>query len=279
MASGKGTRVLFVDDEPGIRETLPAILRSRGYEVVATATVREALEQITSGSFDVLIADLNIGSPGDGFTVVSAMRRSHPECVTLILTGYPAFETALQAIRSQVDEYLIKPAMPSTLVGLIGELLAERRPRKQMASRRVSELLRENSEEITRRTLEMMKAEPELAALHLSDEERTDHIPPMLQDVAASLESPTQNLSSSLLENARKHGEMRRRQGYSVAMMLLGTRLLTRAIYDVAQENLLSLNLSFLVVDLKRLSDCLGAQLQEASRAFEAPSMTRKGGG
>ena len=56
---------------------------------------------------DVLIADLNVSPPGDGFTVVSAMRCTQPNCVNFILTGFPAFETALEAIRRHVDDYLL----------------------------------------------------------------------------------------------------------------------------------------------------------------------------
>ena len=84
--------ILFVDDEPGIRDTLPAILEQHGFQVTVAATVPEALHAITTGKFDVLISDLNIGAAGDGFTVVSAMRRTQPDCVNFILTGYPAFE-------------------------------------------------------------------------------------------------------------------------------------------------------------------------------------------
>src|SRR4051812_26237080 len=112
-------KILFVDDEPAIRATLPQILRLHGFEVTSAADVGEALQAISNQQFDVLISDLNIGSPGDGFTVVSAMRRTQPSCVTLILTGYPAFETALEAIRSQVDDYLIKPAGVQDLVNAI----------------------------------------------------------------------------------------------------------------------------------------------------------------
>src|SRR5579864_8799521 len=110
MTTPHKTHILLVDDEPGIRLTLSAILKQEGYSVTATATVSEALREINSKEFDALIADLNIGEPGDGFTVVSAMRRTHPACVNFILTGYPAFESALQAIRNQVDDYLVKPA-------------------------------------------------------------------------------------------------------------------------------------------------------------------------
>ena len=144
-------RVLFVDDEPSLRVTMPQILERRGYNVTAVGTVNEALAEIMSAQFDVLLSDLNIGQPGDGFTVVSAMRRTQPECVTLILTGYPGFETALEAIRRQVDDYLIKPAPVPDLVKCIAERLKGRKPNTISATKRVAEVLRENLFEITQR--------------------------------------------------------------------------------------------------------------------------------
>ena len=113
------TRILFVDDEAGIRTTLQAILEQHGFQVTTAATVPEALEHLNHATFDVLLSDLNIGQPGDGFTVVSAMRRVQPDAVTFILTGYPDFDTALQAIRSQVDDYLLKPTDVPTLIHAI----------------------------------------------------------------------------------------------------------------------------------------------------------------
>ena len=84
--------------------TLSAILSRFGFDVTSAADVPEALSLIANRKFDVLISDLNIGEPGDGFTVVSAMRRVQPEAATFILTGYPDFESALLAIRNQVDD-------------------------------------------------------------------------------------------------------------------------------------------------------------------------------
>jgi ActR/RegA family two-component response regulator len=60
--------------------------------------------------------------------VVNAMRSTQPNCVTLILTGYPGLETALEAIRNQVDDYLIKPADVPTLVSLIEKKLQQHKP-------------------------------------------------------------------------------------------------------------------------------------------------------
>ena len=131
-------RVLFVDDEPGIRITMPETLRRHGFSVTAVGTVNEALAEITSAEFDVLISDLNFDHPADGFIVVSAMRRTQPKCVTLILTGYPGFETALEALRNQVDDYLIKPADIPALVNLIGAKLQQRKPGRSAATKRLA---------------------------------------------------------------------------------------------------------------------------------------------
>lgn len=68
-------RILFVDDEATIRLTLAAILTKEGFDVTAVGGVPEALQAIQADPFDILLSDLNIGQPGDGFTVVSAMRR------------------------------------------------------------------------------------------------------------------------------------------------------------------------------------------------------------
>jgi DNA-binding response OmpR family regulator len=261
--------LLFVDDEPAIRETLPTILKMHGFETTAVANVTEALKEITSRSFDVLISDLNIGEPGDGFTVVSAMRRVQPKCLTFILTGYPALETALKAIRTQVDDYIVKPASIPSLIAAIEGKLKNPKQRLIVTGKRLSNILRENVQNIMDRTLANMKAEPNLAALPLTDQERTDHIPPMLKELAEMLDSerPEQG-SSELLHSSKAHGEMRFRQGYSIDMLVMGGRLLVRAINDVVQENLLSIDLSNLMLDLKWLDESLALQLEETIRAY-----------
>ena len=81
------TRVLCVDDEPGIRMTMPLILKAHGFDAVVVGTVAEALAEIAAHPFDVLMADLNIGEQGDGYTVASAMRRTHPSLHQLHLDG------------------------------------------------------------------------------------------------------------------------------------------------------------------------------------------------
>jgi DNA-binding NtrC family response regulator len=122
-------RLLFVDDEEGIRATLPLLLQARGFDVRVAANVSEALSQMKTHGFDVLLSDLNIGKDDDGFTVVQAMRKTHPHCVNILLTGYPGFESALQALHDEVDDYFVKPADLDSLISTIERKLRSRQSR------------------------------------------------------------------------------------------------------------------------------------------------------
>lgn len=132
MAESK--QILFVDDEPGIRATLPAVLRRRGFTVAVVATVAEAREEIQKQRFDLLLTDLNIEREADGFEVVRAMREAHPACVNIILTGYPGLDTAMEGIREKIDEYILKPTDTDKLIALVVGKLAERKPRARILS-------------------------------------------------------------------------------------------------------------------------------------------------
>jgi len=61
---------------------------------------------ITTETFDVLLSDLHMPLAGDGFTLVSAMRHTNPDALTVVLSGYPALDEAMSAILHQADESL-----------------------------------------------------------------------------------------------------------------------------------------------------------------------------
>jgi DNA-binding NtrC family response regulator len=119
-------RLLFVDDENAIRETLRFILQRYGFSVIPAATVREALHQIEKQEFDFLPCDLNIEREGDGYDVIRAMQKKQPRCETIVLTGYPTMNSAIEGIRLHIDDYLVKPASVDSLVALLADKLAKR---------------------------------------------------------------------------------------------------------------------------------------------------------
>lgn len=246
----KPSRILFVDDEPAIRRTLPAILEMHGFEVISAGTVAEALDAITRQPFDVLLADLNIGQPGDGFTVVSAMRRTQPNAVTIIITGYPAFETALEAIRNQVDDYIVKPADIPNLMQIIKQHLKAPRKHTLVPRKHLCDILHENNRELIAEWLAAVKADPDLANIPVSDEARQNQLSKLLKELIDSLERHPEALSQRALECALRHGRERRRQGYSIVQMLKEAAHLRRTIGIIVQQHLLAVDISNLMTEM-----------------------------
>jgi ActR/RegA family two-component response regulator len=264
------SKLLFVDDEDSIRITLPAILRREGFEVTAAATVAEAIALINRQTFDILLSDLNIGEPGDGFTVVSAMRRIQPTARTFILTGYPDFSSALEAIRRQVDDYLTKPADIPTLVRTLKSKLQRETP--QIAGYKKSAgVLRENEGEIMDLWYQAVQTDPDLQQIPMSRKERLDHLPRLLSELVRRLEKADTGADPESARSAAEHGRRRREQGYSAMQIVQENRLFYRVIANRLQQNLLDLDISTVIPDLIRISEVLNEMLQESIREFHHP--------
>jgi ActR/RegA family two-component response regulator len=263
-----GAHILFVDDEEGVRLTLAPLLESRGFRVTCAATVQDALTLITKSKFDVLLADLNIGQPGDGFTVVSAMRRTHPETVTLILTGYPDFQSALQAIRQQVDDFLTKPTEISLLVETIKSKLANRTPERHVRLQRLPDLIHQEQKRITEDWLASVKNDGELQLVPISDSERVDHLPSVLE--AAIHVAAGNQVTAQAMTVAALHGNIRSRQGYTVPLIMRESTLLQAVVARRVQENLLVINISTLIPDLISTYEAIGTLAEVSVRSFLA---------
>lgn len=121
------TRLLYVDDEERTRETLCLALNLNGFDVKLAASVPEALAQINDSEFDVLISDLNIENKGDGFDVIDVMGKIQPNCIKLVMTGYPAIDNGLRSAVIEVDDYFIKPVDIDALIKTINQRLLRRR--------------------------------------------------------------------------------------------------------------------------------------------------------
>lgn len=263
------TRILFADDELAIRLTLPMILQQEGFEVSVAATVAEALACINRESYDVLLADLNIGERGDGFTLISAMRRVQPQAVTLILTGYPDFDTALQAIRNQVDDYLTKPTDINHLVATIKEKSANPRRVAPLQVKRVSAILRESADEIVDEWLRETNKNPTLSSLQLSPKQRLDHIRAMIEELARRIEAGPNMIGDNDKKGATRHGQERYEQGYTVRRIVIEARLLHGVISRVLHKHLLSIDMSTCISDIMLMGEGLHEEFEESIRAFE----------
>jgi len=263
------TKILFADDEPAIRMTLPLILQQEGFEISVAATVAEALAFINRDSFDVLLADLNIGESGDGFTLISAMRRVQPHAVTLILTGYIFFFQAEDGIRDQVDDYLTKPADLKQLVATIKEKSANPRRVTPLQIKRVSTVLRESVDEIVNEWLGESNKNMMRASLELSKQERLDHIRLMIEELAKRIEAGPNVINDNEKPGATRHGQERYEQGYTVRRIAIEARLLHIVISRVLHKHLLAIDMSTCISDIMLMGEALHEEVEESIRAFE----------
>jgi ActR/RegA family two-component response regulator len=258
-------RLLFVDDEPAIRMSLAAVLTKHDFEVTTAATVAEALQHITSTTFDILLSDLNIGNPGDGLTVVSAMRRTQPDAVTMILTGYPAFETALEAIRQQVDDYIVKPAsIPTLLQTLESKLATPSQQRHLPPPKRVAMLLQEHIDRVEELWVSAVQNDHALSQLPLSREQRLSYLREVLEEVIGAAQTYSGEQVPKSIHPPGGDTSLHHYEGHASSTLLAEFCLLRKTLAQVVQENLLAVNLSYVVPDLARVNENLDEQIQAA---------------
>jgi DNA-binding response OmpR family regulator len=260
--------ILVVDDDEKIRTTLKALLTFNQFRVTTAANVGEALHLIDTEPFDVLLSDLHMPGAADGFTVISAMRHTNLEAVTLMYTGYPALKEAMSAILLQADEILLKPLAPPTLVAQIREKLKNRGTRTLTNTERVASILERETPATIKNWLDRVDVEEELTCVPLSKEQRTGHLPKLLQELVHRLRVPRNLGTKQVSEAAVQHGKVRQSQGYSVPMIIEESRILQVSIFNTLQNNLSSVDFSLLLTDVMTIADEVDSQLKQTITSF-----------
>jgi CheY-like chemotaxis protein len=269
-ASTKSTqpRVLLVDDNDELRKAIGAVLGASKFRVTTAANTAEALHLIDTKPFDVLLTDLHMPEAGDGFTVVSAMRHTNPNAVTLVFTGYPALQEAAEAILLQADEVLLKPMAMPALIQVIRDRLVKREVRTPTHVERVASILERDVEVTIQDWLDRVDGESELTCVPLSKEQRTGHLPKLLQELVHRLRVPRELGTKQVSEAAVTHGKIRQSQGYSVSMIVEESRILQVSIFHTLEKNLSTVNFSLLLADVMTIADECDSQLKQTLNSF-----------
>jgi DNA-binding response OmpR family regulator len=117
-------RILIVDDEEAARKSLTDILRLEGYQVSAAKNGMEALKLLGDEPFDLMLLDLKM--PGmSGLEVLDQAREMAPNTRVVMLTAHGSLESAIQALRKQAHDYILKPAKPNEIIASVGRGLSE----------------------------------------------------------------------------------------------------------------------------------------------------------
>jgi DNA-binding response OmpR family regulator len=264
-------RVLLVDDDAGVRNMMLASLESKGFEVAPAGSVTEALRLITTESFDVLITDLHMPNPGDGFAVVTAMRHSQPDALTLLVSGYPDVKSAMEAILLEADEIIVKPFEVAKLADLVRDKMLVRTPRARTQKERVAAILQRSASAIVEDWLERVKKNNILNRIVLTDQERTGYLPKLIEDLIARLSGPNTpgDEGDAICSTAAvAHGTMRQLQGYTPGMLVHDSRILQVTLFGMLQSNLSALDFSLLLPDVMTIADEVDSQLTQAMDSY-----------
>ena len=268
---GVSHRVLLVDDDEAVRTMMSATLERKGFDVVPAVNVTEALKLITTESFDVLITDLHMPNPSDGFAVITAMRHSQPNALTLLVSGYPDVKSAMDAILLQADEIIVKPFEAGKLAELVCDKLLTRKPAANTPKERVASILQRCTSSIVEDWLGRVKKSKELNNISLTDKERTGYLPKLIEDLIIRLREPNVpgEESDSICSGAAvAHGKMRKLQGYTPGMLVHDSRILQVTLFGTLQSNLSALDFSLLLPDVMTIADEVDSQLTQAMDSY-----------
>jgi CheY-like chemotaxis protein len=268
-------RILLVDDNDSVRQSLDLVLQRSGFDVVTASNVKEALKCIAEGTYDVLLSDLHMPQAGDGLTVVSAMRHSSPKAITLIFSGYPAMKEAAAAILGQADEILLKPMGAAGLVKSIRDRLKQGANSLPVPVETVANILEQETGATIEGWLGQVDLEPRIISVPLDHAKRSAHLPTLFRDLVLRLRNPLPLGTRALVSAAaHEHGLLRREQGYTAAMLVEESRMLQVAIFQTLQNNLYKIDFSLLLIGVMAIADEVDSQLAQTMSSYIAESGT-----
>ena len=142
----------------------------------------------------------------------------------------------------------------------------------------VADILERELQEVIVDWLARVEQEPDLTCIPLNFEERTGHLPHLLHDVIARLRMES-GTKAPISKAAADHGDLRRKQGYTVAMAVEESRLLQVTIFSTLHKNVKNLEFSALLPDVVTIADEVDAQLKEQMLRFMAADAAKSAKG
>jgi len=123
-------KLLVVDDELIVRDSLDKWFREEGYDVAVADSAHEALARMAGGRFDLALVDIKM--PGvDGVELQKRMHEIDPDMLVIIMTGYASVETAVTALKNGAYDYVSKPFDPDDIAHTVHNALAHKRVEKE----------------------------------------------------------------------------------------------------------------------------------------------------
>jgi hypothetical protein len=177
----------------------------------------------------------------------------------------------MAAILLEADEIVVKPFEVGKLTDLLHEKMLTRKPAARMEKERVAAILQRCIPGVIEDWLARVKQSQELNHLPLTSEERTGHLPKLVEDLIVRLGKPsatTKDSDAIFSTAAVAHGKLRYLQGYTPAMLVHESRILQVTLFGTLQSNLSVLDFSLLLPDVMTIADEVDAQLTQSMDSY-----------
>ena len=140
-------RILLIDDDKNIRQTLSIVLQEEGYIVDTAENGKEAVEKSYANFYNLAIVDWRLPDV-DGTILITQLKETTPKMAKIMLTGYPSMNNAIEAVNQHADAFLVKPVAVEELLKKIRELLILQEENKEFAETKIVSFIETRTQQI-----------------------------------------------------------------------------------------------------------------------------------
>ncbi|MGD0995370.1 MAG: response regulator [Candidatus Bathyarchaeia archaeon] len=144
----KHAKILVVDDDENIRNTMKTILEDEGYIVDLAATGSEAIRKTKKSAYNIALLDIRLPDI-EGVELLKLIKDAVPRTRKIMVTGYPSMQNAIAALNKNADAYLIKPIDIENLLNTVKEQLQLQENEKEFSEQKVAEFIETRVKELS----------------------------------------------------------------------------------------------------------------------------------
>jgi len=144
----KCARILIVDDDESIRNTVKIILEDEGYIVDLAGTGNEAIKMTQKMAYNVALLDIRLPDM-EGVELLKLIKDNVPRTRKIMVTGYPSMQSAITALNKNADAYLVKPVDVEKLINTVKDQLRQQEEEKTFSEMKVAEFIETRVKEIS----------------------------------------------------------------------------------------------------------------------------------
>jgi DNA-binding NtrC family response regulator len=138
-------KVLVIDDNANMRETLADILEEKGYEVVTTKTALEAMQMAQKSFFNIALIDINLPDK-TGIELLRKFRSMYPSRMNIMITASALLRNAVDAVNLGANGYILKPIDLTNLDQIMKECLRKQQKTLKTTEERLAAFMKNTTE-------------------------------------------------------------------------------------------------------------------------------------